>query len=52
MNSFIFIAEMQLTLSKGSIIILDNLQLPGIFNFIINSKTISLATCILDAAWI
>ena len=27
MNSFFFIAEMQLTLSKGCIIILDNLQL-------------------------
>ena len=31
MNSFIFIAEMQLTLSKGCIIILDNLQLLDIF---------------------
>ena len=36
MNSFIFIAEMQLTLSKGCIIILNDLQLPGIFSFIIN----------------
>ena len=31
MNPFIFIAEMQLTLSKGCIIILDNLQLLNIF---------------------
>ena len=52
MNSFIFIAEMQLTLSKGCIIILDNLQLPGIFSFIINRQAISLTTCILDAAWV
>ena len=50
MNSFIFIAEMQLTLSKGCIIILDNLQLLSIFNLIINRKSISLTTCILDAA--
>ena len=50
MNSFIFIAEMQLTLSKGCIIILDNLQLPGIFNLIINRQAVSLATCILNAA--
>ena len=52
MNPFIFIAEMQLTLSKGCIIILDNLQLPGIFSFIINRQAISLTTCILDAAWV
>ena len=52
MNSFIFIAEMQLTLSKGCIIILNDLQLPGIFSFIINRQAISLATSILDAAWI
>lgn len=52
MNPFIFIAEMQLTLSKGCIIILDNLQLPGIFSFIINRKAIGLTTCILDAAWV
>ena len=52
MNSFIFIAEMQLTLSKGCIIILDNLQLPGIFNLIINRQAISFTTCILDAAWV
>ena len=52
MNSFIFIAEMQLTLSKGCIIILDNLQLPDIFLLIVNRKSISLTTCILDAAWI
>ena len=31
MNSFIFITEMQLTLSKSCIIILNDLQLPGIF---------------------
>ena len=52
MNSFIFIAEMQLTLSKGCIIILDNLQLLDIFLLIVNRKSISLTTCILDAAWI
>ena len=52
MNSFIFIAEMQLTLSKGCIIILDNLQLPGIFSFIINIQAVSFITYILDAAWI
>ena len=52
MNEFIFIAEMQLTLSKGCIIILDNLQLLDIFLLIVNRKSISLATCILDAAWI
>ena len=52
MNSFIFIAEMQLTLSKGCIIILDNLQLLDIFLLIVNRKSVSLTTCILDAAWI
>ena len=52
MNSFIFIAEMQLTLSKGCIIILDNLQLLDIFLLIVNRKSISLTTCILDAAWV
>ncbi len=52
MNSFIFIAEMQLTLSKGCIIILDNLQLLDIFLLIVNRKSISLATSILVAAWV
>ena len=51
MNSFIFIAEMHLTLSKGCIIILDNLQLLDIFLLIVNRKSISLATSILVAAW-
>ena len=37
---------------KGCIIILDNLQLLSIFNLIVNRKSISLTTCILDAAWI
>ena len=37
---------------KGCIIILDNLQLLGIFNLIINRQAISLATSILDAAWV
>ena len=52
MNPFIFIAEMLLTLSKGCIIILDSLQLPSIFNLIVNRQAISLTTCILDAAWV
>ena len=52
MNLFILIAEVKPILSKGSIIILDNLQLPGIFFLIDNRKTISLATCILDASWV
>ena len=37
---------------KGSIIILNDLQLLGIFSLIINRQAISLATCILDAAWV
>ena len=37
---------------KGCIIILDNLQLLDIFLLIVNRKSISLATCILDAAWV
>mgnify|MGYP000097922414 FL=1 len=37
---------------KGCIVILDNLQLLSIFNLIVNRKSISLATCILDAAWV
>ena len=52
MNPFIFIAEMQLTLSKGCIIILNNLQLLGIFLLIVNRKSISLTSSILDAAWV
>ncbi len=52
MNSFIFIAKMQLTLSKGCIIILDNLQLLSIFSLIINRQAVSFATSILDAAWV
>ena len=52
MNSFIFIAEMQLTLSKGCIIILNDLQLPCIFSFLINRQAVCLATCILGAAWV
>ena len=51
MNSFIFIAEMQLTVSKGCIIILDKMQLLDIFLLIVNRKSISLATSILVAAW-
>lgn len=43
---------MQLTLSKGCIIILDNLQLLSIFSLIINRQAIGLATCILNAAWV
>ena len=37
---------------KGCIIILDNLQLLGIFSLIINRQAVSLATCILNAAWV
>ena len=37
---------------KGCIIILDNLQLLDIFLLIVNRKSISLATSILDAAWV
>ena len=37
---------------KGSIIILNDLQLLGIFSLIINRQAISLATCILDAVWV
>ena len=42
----------QVTLSKVCIIILYNLQLLDIFLLIVNRKSISLTTCILDAAWI
>ena len=37
---------------KGCIIILDSLQLLDIFLLIVNRKSISLATSILDAAWV
>ena len=37
---------------KGCIIILNNLQLLDIFLLIVNRKSISLTTCILNAAWV